>query len=66
MITYETIKQLAKDSGVSIADLCALNPKNDPFYTGRPAEVVAAEWGLYRDQGVCRKPLSVVYSVSYS
>lgn len=44
MITYETIKQLAKDNGISVSDLCALNPKNDPFYTGRPAEVIAAEW----------------------
>ncbi len=44
MITYETIKQLAKDHGITVADLCALSPKNDPFYTGRPSEVIAAEW----------------------
>jgi hypothetical protein len=44
MITYETIKEMAKEGGVTVADLCALSPKNDPFYTGRPSEVVAAEW----------------------
>ncbi|MCL4295232.1 MAG: hypothetical protein KJ077_05870 [Anaerolineae bacterium] len=44
MITYDTIKQLARDHGITIADLCALSPKNDPFYTGRPSEVIAAEW----------------------
>jgi hypothetical protein len=41
---YQTIKQLAKENGLKIADLCALAPKNDPFFTGRPAEKVAAEW----------------------
>lgn len=56
MITYDTIKELAKSNGISITDLCALNPKNDPFYTGRPAEVIAAEWfaGLWQKFGYGR------------
>lgn len=42
---YDAIKELARQTdGVNIADLCALAPKNDPFYTGRPAEVQAAQW----------------------
>lgn len=43
-LNYETIKQLAKEHGLTIADLCALSPKNDPFFTGRPAEEKAARW----------------------
>jgi hypothetical protein len=56
MITYETIKQLAKDHGITVSDLCALSPKNDPFYTGRPSEVIAAEWfaGLWNKFGYQR------------
>ena len=44
MMDYETIKTVAKETGVTIADLCALAPNNDPFYTGRPSEVKAARW----------------------
>ena len=45
MIDYQTIKQLAKEhKGISIKDLCALAPSNDPFYTGRPAEISMARW----------------------
>lgn len=44
-MNYKTIKELAKgQDGLTVADLCALAPKNDPFYTGRPAETKAAEW----------------------
>lgn len=43
-MNYEEIKQLAVEHGVRVADLCALAPKNDPFYTGRPAEIAAAQW----------------------
>lgn len=43
-MNYDTIKELAIANGVTIKDLCALAPKNDPFYTGRPAEVTAAVW----------------------
>lgn len=50
---YNSIKQMAKDKGISIKDLCALAPNNDPFYTGRDAEVKAAEWfvSLWREFG---------------
>jgi hypothetical protein len=43
-MNYEEIKELAIANGVTIKDLCALAPKNDPFYTGRPAEIKAAIW----------------------
>lgn len=43
-LNYSTIKQLAKDRGISVIDLCALSPANDPFYTGRDSELTAAEW----------------------
>lgn len=50
---YETIKQVARERGISIKDLCALAPNNDPFYTGRNAEVKAAKWfaNLWRQFG---------------
>lgn len=41
---YERIKDLAKIEGKRIDDLLALAPGNDPFYTGRPAEIAAARW----------------------
>jgi len=41
---YRRIKREAKERGISVTDLCALAAKNDPFYTGRPSEVAAAEW----------------------
>ena len=45
MVNYQVIKQLAKETqGVTVKDLCALAPGNDPFYTGRPAEVSMAKW----------------------
>lgn len=45
MIDYQSIKDLAKSQqGISVKDLCALAPSNDPFYTGRPAEIAQAEW----------------------
>lgn len=53
IMNYETIKAIASDQGISVKDLCALAPKNDPFYTGRPSEEKAAEWftDLYRRFG---------------
>lgn len=47
---YETLKEEATRQGVKVADLLALAPQNDPFYTGRPAELEAATWfyTLYR------------------
>lgn len=47
MINYTAIKQIAAEQGLSVTELCALAPKNDPFYTGRPSEVAAAQW--FRD-----------------
>lgn len=44
MSWYERIKESAKEQGLSVGDLIALAPKNDPFYTGRPAEKSAARW----------------------
>lgn len=44
MIDYQTIKDLAKSQSISVKDLCALSPSNDPFYTGRPAEKAMANW----------------------
>jgi hypothetical protein len=50
---YETIKETAKARKMRVGDLIALAPKNDPFYTGRPGEVKAAEWfaEVWRDLG---------------
>lgn len=41
---YRTIKKEARALGCSVGDLIALAPQNDPFYTGRPAELAAAQW----------------------
>lgn len=53
-MNYRIIKRLAKETqGVTVKDLCALAPSNDPFYTGRPAEVNMAKWfhAQWRDLG---------------
>ncbi|GIK42376.1 MAG: hypothetical protein BroJett011_62090 [Chloroflexota bacterium] len=56
MINYDIIKQLAASQGISVTELCALAPANDPFYTGRPSEIIAAEWftNLWRSFGYGR------------
>ena len=41
---YDTLKQTAAENKVRVGDLLALAPNNDPFYTGRPSEVAAAQW----------------------
>jgi hypothetical protein len=41
---YEAIKALAKSRGVSVKDLIAMSTNHDPFYMGKPADHVAAEW----------------------
>lgn len=41
---YETIKQLAKSNKLSVTDLIALAPQNDPFYMGTKTEVDRAQW----------------------
>src|SRR5579859_6865168 len=42
--SYETIKELARQTGRRVTDLIALAAQNDPFYTGTPGEVALAEW----------------------
>ncbi len=42
--TYETIKELARSEGVKVADLIALAPQNDPFYTGTDGDWSAGRW----------------------
>ena len=44
MYNYAAIKDMAKEQGIRVKDLCVLSPANDPFYTGRPAELKAAQW----------------------
>lgn len=42
---YVETKIRQKETGIKrIADLLAMDPKNDPFYSGQPADVKAAEW----------------------
>jgi hypothetical protein len=41
---YETIKRLAKGRGLRVGDLCAMDPKNDPFYFGTPSDWAAGRW----------------------
>lgn len=43
-LDYETIKQLAKDTGRRVTDLIALAPQNDPFYMGTPTDHAQAAW----------------------
>ncbi len=43
-ITYEYIKQLARETGARVTDLIPLAPQNDPFYTGTPGDWALAEW----------------------
>lgn len=41
---YDTIKDLAKERRCRVAELLALAPANDPFYTGAPGQLEAARW----------------------
>lgn len=41
---YARIKKTARALGCTVKDLIALAPKNDPFYTGSPAELAKARW----------------------
>lgn len=41
---YETLRNLATESGVRVPDLLALHRANDPFYCGSPAQVEHAQW----------------------
>src|SRR5258708_4491927 len=44
VLTYEQIKQLARETGQRVTDLIPLAPQNDPFYTGTPGDWALAEW----------------------
>ena len=44
LINYAWIKQAAKQYNVSVNDLIALAPQNDPFYTGTPNDHALANW----------------------
>lgn len=52
-MNYETIKGMAKANGLTVKDLIALAPQNDPFYAGTPTEWANAEWfaGLWQTFG---------------
>lgn len=41
---YKQIKGLAKQHGLSIRDLIALTPQNDPFYVGTKGDIAKANW----------------------
>jgi len=47
---YDHIKKAAGENGMRVADVLALAPANDPFYVGRPSQVLAATWfaGLWQ------------------
>ncbi len=46
-MNYETIKMLAKASHVSVTNLIALTPQNDPFYMGTERDKTYGAW--FRD-----------------
>lgn len=50
---YEEIKKAAKESKVSVRELLALSPKNDPFYVGSKGDIEKAKWiaDIYRRMG---------------
>lgn len=50
---YEIIKDVAKDNDISVKDLLALSPNNDPFYVGSKGQMEKAEWfnNIYTKMG---------------
>lgn len=52
-LNYESIKKIAAENNLSVKDLLALSPSNDPFYVGTPADLKAADWfaGVWRKTG---------------
>ena len=44
MPSYEELKTLAAQRGCRVTDLIALAPQNDPFYTGKPADLLMGHW----------------------
>ena len=53
MINYQALKRLAKASKVSVKELLALAPQNDPFYINTKGDVEKAEWlaEIYEELG---------------
>src|SRR5215212_3931475 len=50
---YEQTKALAKELGVSVKDVIALDVNNDPYYIGTPAHAAKAEWftAMWKERG---------------
>ena len=50
---YQTIKRLAKEHKITVRDLIALAPQNDPFYVGTKGDIEKARWfaGLWERFG---------------
>jgi hypothetical protein len=44
MTPYERLQDLKLDTGLRITDLLAMAPKNDPYYSGAPAQQAMAQW----------------------
>lgn len=55
-LSYEALKELAREQGKRVTDLLALAPQNDPYYAGTPATLEAAQWfaDLWRVFGYAR------------
>ncbi|EFH80865.1 hypothetical protein [Ktedonobacter racemifer] len=43
-LTYEQMKEQARQSGKRVTDFIALAAQNDPFYAGRPNNRRQAQW----------------------
>jgi hypothetical protein len=41
---YDGIKRMGKETGKSVRELLALEPKSDPFYSGMPSSTAEAKW----------------------
>lgn len=50
---YDSIKELASDTGTKVTDYLAMSPKNDPFYQGTPGDHQRGRWfaDLYHRAG---------------
>src|SRR5258708_35311897 len=44
VLTYEQIKQLARETGQRVPDFIRLAPQNAPFYPGTPGDWALAQW----------------------
>lgn len=58
-MSYDQIKELAKQKGLRVRDLLALSEGHDPFYVGRPKEIKMAEWAATIYRIFNRKPFHV-------